>query len=160
MKRIDNFFEEIIIVLVLLSVIALPIIFTWLPREIPETATSSSYDEGYDAGYEQGYSAGKSDGYFVGYDEARSEYEINPDDEYFSGFSDTSIEIIQNVDANAIDYARENSEWSPEEALWNVDMYLNNKPDVGGYYCSEEEFYESVVTLSRYYEYFYSEMYK
>ena len=79
--------------------------------------------------------------YEAGYDEAYGDFE----------------DIIQ---YKAIKYARNFSEWHPEEAMCIIDAYESGDFYYGSATITEEDYKEAVASLYHYYAYFYSSMYK
>lgn len=161
MKHTAVPFKKVTFILIPLSVIALLAILAWFPSKLNySVGFEAGLYSGYEDGFNEGYSSGKLEGYLEGYDEAKKQYEIDPYDEYFYGYSDTSIKIIQYLEEEAWHYAHEKGGWNPEEAMLNVKSYINNKPDKFGNYCTKEDFLDSVMSLYYYYEFFYSKKYE
>lgn len=96
----------------------------------------SDYDEGYDYGYDYGYERGYEDG-------------------YEEGKLDGSV-----LEEEGIHYAREHSGWSPEEAMYIIDAYQNDKPFwKDGSPPSHKDYLEAIESLIYFYDYFFSAKY-
>ena len=140
---------------------------------------SCSYEGTYDEGYYDGYEDGYSDGYEDGYSDAKFEmeclieekylgqydkgYERGYDNGHLYGYQEAEEEYSYYgwLEDEAISYAREYSEWSPEEAMGLIEAYQNNEPFwQDGSPPSHEEYLDAIESLCRFYEYFYCAMYE
>ena len=125
--------------------------------------TQEYYEDGYELGYEHGYREGCSDteiemeylldeefidGYHWGYQEGYKEAEIE--------YSD-----YRELEEKAIRYAREYSEWTPEDALVIIEAYYHNEPfNEDGSPPSKEDYLGAIDSLLYFYDYFYSRKYE
>lgn len=121
--------------------------------------SQESYEGIYEEGYSDGYSAAKVemeylldeeflDGYDWGYEEGYWEAEKE--------YSDYSW-----IKEEAEHYAREHSEWSPDEAWMVIEAYQNNEPfHVDGSPPSKEDYLGAIDSLIYFYDYFFSRKYK
>lgn len=90
------------------------------------------------------YTVGFSKGHDAAYKEARSYY-----------FDEGSEEIIcEELDA-AARFVREDAEWHPEEAWEIITRWRSGQRKYGNLVLTEEIYEEAIVSLCRFYEYFY-----
>lgn len=101
-----------------------------------EAKREAAYNDGYEAGYDEGYGEGYGEGYNEAFD-------------HFSWI----------VNSDAVHYAREYSDWHPEEAMCIIKAYENGELAFGNMQVSEEDYKEAIESLYRYCEYFYYDMY-
>ena len=117
-----------------------------MERDAESEALESLYDEGYEegssSGYDKGYDEGHDDGYNDGYNNG-----------YDEGYSEALTYFESIIEYDAIHYARENSDFHPEEALCIIDDYENGTP------VTEEDYNEAIESLYRYCEYLYYKEY-
>ena len=107
-----------------------------------------TYEDAYDEGYNDGY----SDAEFKMDDKCQEWYDFGYDDGQRDG---------EWLEYKAIHYAREQTGWSPEEAMMIIDAYRNSEPFwEDGYPPSYEDYLDAIDTLMYFYDYFYSRMYK
>ena len=124
-------------------------IFTLAVVAVLSLTACSSYGS-YNDGYAEGYADGVYDGYIQGED-----YDTWYEAGYSDGRMDGSV-----LEEKAIRYAREYSEWSPEEAMDVIDAYQNNQPFwQDGSSPTHEDYMEAIESLYRFYEYFYCAVY-
>lgn len=104
-------------------------------------------DSMYDIGKEYGYEKGKEEGYKEGIESG-----------YETGYEDGSMsdDAVFFAEEEATRYARENSDWHPEEAIEIIDAYQNGDP----FYednspPSEQDYVDAVDSIVAFYEYFY-----
>lgn len=128
------------------------------------------YEEGYAAGYEVGYDDAESDMMSVIEDEFESGYDIGREDGYHYGYSDGYFDGSHEaedecyygwLEDEGISYARQFSEWSPEEAMQVIEAYHKNEAfwDDGSS-PTHDEYTDAIESLYRFYEYFYCAMYE
>lgn len=108
----------------------------------------TNYNQEIEDAYLEGIVIGEGEGYEYGYDEGYAEG-------YDDGRDDGWNEAVRYVQSEAEHYARECDYWTPEEAFWIIDDYLNGVEGV-----TEEDYIAAVQTLCYFYEYFYCGMYK
>ena len=106
-----------------------------------------TYKDGYDDGYEDGLHNGRYAGYEDGYEDG---YEAGSENYKEHGWW---------FEEQAVDHAREYSEWHPEEAMEVIDAYENGKP-VYGSVPTLDEYRDAVKSLYYFYDYFYCALYK
>ena len=117
-----------------------------------------TYDDGYEDGYDEGYFYAmiKFEDY---YDRG---YENGYDEGYWEGSQNGWIDHIEEpgryLEEEAVHYARQYSEWHPEEAMTIIHSYQSREP-IDGTLPSYEEYLEAIESLYRFYEYFYCAMY-
>lgn len=103
-------------------------------REAKEEAI---YQRGYEDGYDEGYFDGSDDGWM---------YNIEEPGRY--------------LEEEAVDYARKQSGWTPEEAWMLIDAYQNQEPWYeDGSVPSEQDYLDAINSLIYFYDYFYSKKY-
>ena len=92
------------------------------------------HDNDYAEGFDDGYSA------------AQANEEWDKFEEY--------VDIINDVNEYATEYACKNSYWHPEEAVCVIEAYRD-----GGSVYTEKDYNNAVNSLVAFYEYFYNSMY-
>lgn len=118
-----------------------------------------TYEDGYEDGYADGYSTAESDMQYLMEEEFLYGYDIGYDDGYRE--AEDEYNDYGWLEDEAIHYAREYSEWSPEEAMSVIEAYQNNEPFwQDGSPPSHEEYLDAIESLIRFYEYFYCAMYE
>ena len=100
----------------------------------------AAYNEGYDVGYEEGQWDGHTDGWHEGYDE---------------GHKDACADFEEIINYDAVFYAKEYSEFHPEEAMQIIELYESEEAII-----TESEYKEAVKSLFYYSKYFYHDLYK
>lgn len=140
-----------IVILAILAMVAIQVVPSILhDKENRDTVEEEVREEIYLSGYDAGYSDADTDffeGYDYGYDEG---YNEGYDEGYNEGFSDMEWEFEE-----AVDHARDYSEWHPEEAAMLIEEYQNG---TGEY--TEEEYLDAIESLYRFFEYLYYNMYE
>ena len=123
-----------------------------------------TYEEGYADGYDEGYSDAEFEMEYLMEDEFLDGYDIGYDDGYDEGSDDGWVDNIDEIgwffEEEAVHYAREHSEWHPEEAMGIIEAYQNREPLYDNAIPNEEEYLEAIESLYRFYEYFYCAMYE
>lgn len=102
-------------------------------------AEESTYSYSYEDGYEDGYNDGQEEGY---------------DNGYWEGYSEAESDFDNIIEYDAVHYAREYSEWHPEEAMCVIDAYRRGEA------VTEADYNEAIESLYRYCQYLYYDMYK
>ena len=92
--------------------------------------------ENYESGYYDGYSIGYAEGKEDGWDGAEWE--------------------VRNLLESAAGHARDMAGWSPEEAMWNIDIYRDGYDPDGFPIPTYQEYMDSLDTLYYFYQYLYS----
>ena len=110
--------------------------------------------------YEDGY----ADGYADGFLDAKFEMEYLADEKFLDGYdigySDGQMDV-EWLEYEAIHYARQYSEWSPEEAVSIIRAYQNNDPFWrDGSSPRNEEYLDAIESLIYFYDYFFCARYK
>lgn len=121
--------------------------------------TQGAYESSYQEGYSDGYSAAEIEMEYLLEEEFLEGYDLG----YEEGYWDAKQEYSDywELEQEAIHYAREYSEWSPEEAWMVIEAYQNNEPfHVDGSSPSKEEYLDAIDSLIYFYDYFYSRKYK
>ena len=120
---------------------------------------SCSHKGSYEDGYADGYSDAESEMQYLMEEEFLDGYDIGYDDGYWE--AEDEYNDYGWLEDKAIHYAREHSEWSPEEAMWVIKSYQNKEPFwPDGSLPSHEEYLDAIESLLRFYEYFYCAMYE
>lgn len=122
-----------------------------------------TYDEGYSDGYDDGYSDARFEMECLIEEKYLDRYDTGYDNGYWDGYLEAEEEYSYYgwLEDEAIHYAREYSEWSPEEAMELIEAYQNNKHFwQDGSPPSHEEYLDAIESLIRFYEYFYCAMYE
>ena len=105
------------------------------------------------------------DAYFDGYEDGRfdasSEFRSHSFEMYLNGYDEAYRDFADTVFSDyAIWYAREFSEYHPEEAMCIIDCYERGERYCGQLPITEEDYKDAIESLYRYYEYFLNGMYK
>ena len=119
----------------------------------------------YEDGYADGYSDAEAKMEYLMEDEFFDSYDNGYDDGYFEGSREGWIDHLEKpgryLEEEAVHYARQYSEWHPEEALAIIYSYQNGEPLYDdGVLPSHEEYLEAIESLCRFYEYFYCAIYE
>lgn len=122
----------------------LPVVIMIAALMLSSCSEGPYYDQGYEDGYKAGFAAGADDSFGNGYSEG-----------YYDGFhegekdDETETKAIWEIVEEASWYAKEHGCWSVYEASENISLYLNGEKTI-----TEEEYKQSVLTLTYFYEYF------
>lgn len=99
--------------------------------------------------------------YEDGYYDASVEFSEHSHEMYEEGYKEAYRDFSEGIIwYEAIHYARQFSEWSPEEAMCVIDAYESGTLYYGSLPITEQDYKEAVESLYHYYEYFYNAMYK
>ena len=114
-----------------------------------------SYDDGFEDGYDDGYSDAVL--------KMEKKFSYWYDEGYWEGSREGWIDYLEKpgryLEEEAVHYAREYSQWHPEEAMAIIQSYQNKEP-LDGAIPTYEEYIDAIESLLRFYEYFYCAMYK
>ena len=136
---------------------------------VSELKAKHANDE--DVAYIDYYGAGYSAGWVDGKTEADLQWTDYGDEMYAQGFEEgyqacyeddeASASAASNLEWEAVDYAREKSGWSPEEAWCVIEAYQNNEPWYqDGSAPTAQDYSEAIDSLIYFYEYFYGGHYE
>jgi len=115
-------------------------IFICLTSSCKRSEYAMERDAIREVAYNNGYETGYGEGYYEGYTDA------------FGHFSEI-------VNYDAVHYAREYSEWHPEEAMCIIKAYESGELAFGNMQVSEKDYKEAIESLYRYFEYLYYDKY-
>ena len=120
---------------------------------------SCGYQGTYDDGFEDGY----DEGYFDAMIKFEDYYDHGYEDGYWegsqNGWIDNIVEPGIYLEDEAVHYARQYSEWHPEEAMAIIDSYQTKVP-IDGTLPSYYEYLDAIESIVRFYEYFYCQLYR